>query len=474
MVNHRAGPVEMKINHRTYQEQRQAYDKIRDVIAGEDRLKNQGTVYLPEPEGMTRQQYTRYLMGSSFYAVAERTLRGMVGSVTRNDPILELPPRIEPMRAAATFEGNNFNVLLEDTLREVLSVGRIAMLLDYPEANNSPTAAPFISTFNAESILDWKEQLVGGRQKLTYLRLHEDNDDLEDTGVEQHLVLTLEPAYTVRRFHVSTKRNGPNIQSVEEVMVGEPILPIINGSPLFEIPAVIVSPYNLKADVEKPPFLDLVNVNLAHWRNSADYFWSLYLTSQPTPWVAGNLNEKNKPTQIGSGAFWILPEGATAGMLEFSGAGIAAQKTALDDLTAQMATLGARMVYDGKGRNETTDTAKLRHRSELSLLHSSVNMIEAGLLKLLRLAAEWTATNSSDEVKLLLHRDFVTAQMDPAVLTALIKAWQAGAISHDTLLTNLKKGEMVDVNRAVGDEKDMIEEDGGDLGEIIPFIKTGS
>jgi hypothetical protein len=101
-------------------------------------------------------------------------------------------------------------------------------------------------------------------------------------------------------------------------------------------------------------------------------------------------------------------------------------------------------------------------------------MIEAGLLKLLRLAAEWTQANSSDEVKLTLHRDFVTAQMDPAVLTALIKAWQAGAISHDTLLTNLKKGEMVDVNRAIDDEKDMIEEDGGDLGEIIPFIKTGS
>ncbi len=441
------------------------------MVAGEDRLKAKGSVYLPQPEGMTTAQYHRYLTGGSFYAVAERTLRGMVGSVTRNEPILELPPRISSMRDAATFEGNSFTVLLEDTLREVLSIGRVAMLLDFPEDGAAPASAPYISTFNAEAILDWKEQLVGGRQKLTYLRLHEDNDDLEDTGVEQHLVLTLEPAYTVRRFHVSTKRNGNNIQSVEEVMVGEPFLPLINGAPLFDIPAVIVSPYNLKADVEKPPFLDLVNVNLAHWRNSVDYFWSLYLTSQPTPWISGPINEKNKPTQIGSGAFWILPEGAQAGMLEFTGAGIAAQKTALDDLTAQMATLGARMVYDGKGRNETTDTAKLRHRSELSLLHSSVNMIESGILKLLRLAAEWTAPNTSDDVTLKLHRDFVTAQMDSAVLTALIKAWQSGAISHDTLLMNLKKGELVDANRTLADERDLIEEDGGDLGKL-PFTGT--
>lgn len=452
-----------KINHRTYQEHRASYDKIRDVIAGEDRLKNAGAQYLPEPEGMTSKQYNRYVQGSSFYAVAERTLRGMVGSVTRNKPILELPTRIESMREAATFEGHSLDVLLEDALRETLSIGRYAMLLDYPTDGAAPGSAPFVSTFNAESILDWKEELVGGRQKLTYLRLHEDNDDLE-TGVEQHLVLQLAPAYTVKRFHVTTKRNGPAIQSVEEIQIGEDIIPVINGSPLFDIPAVVVSPYNLKADVEKPPFLDLVNVNLAHWRNSADYYWSLYLTSQPTPWVSGAINEKNKPTQIGSGAFWVLPQGAQAGMLEFTGAGIAAQKTALDDLTAQMATLGARMVYDGKGRNETTDTAKLRHRSELSLLHSSVNMVETAILKLLRLAAEWTSENPEDVV-LKLHRDFTTAQMEPATLTALIKAWQAGAISHDTLLMNMKKGELMDVNRALDDERDMIEEDEN----VLPF-----
>lgn len=453
-----------KINHRTYQEHRASYDKIRDVIAGEDRLKNAGAQYLPEPEGMTPKQYTRYVQGSSFYAVAERTLRGMVGSVTRNNPILELPSRIATMREAATFEGHSLDVLLEDALRETLSIGRYAMLLDYPTDGAAPGSAPFISTFNAESILDWKEELVGGRQKLTYLRLHETNDDLEGTGVEQHLVLTLEPAYTVKRFHVTTKRNGPAIQSIEEIQIGEDIIPVINGSPLFDVPAVVVSPYNLKADVEKPPFLDLVNVNLAHWRNSADYYWSLYLTSQPTPWVSGAINEKNKPTQIGSGAFWVLPQGAQAGMLEFTGAGIAAQKTALDDLTAQMATLGARMVYDGKGRNETTDTAKLRHRSELSLLHSSVNMVEAAILKLLRLAAEWTSENPAD-VSLKLHRDFTTTQMDPATLTALIKAWQAGAISHDTLLMNMKKGELMDVNRALDDERDLIEEDE----TVLPF-----
>lgn len=79
---------------------------------------------------MTTSQYTRYVQGSSFYAVAERTLRGMVGAVTRNAPVLELPDRIAGMRDAATFEGHSLDVLLESALREVLSLGRFAMLLD--------------------------------------------------------------------------------------------------------------------------------------------------------------------------------------------------------------------------------------------------------------------------------------------------------------------------------------------------------
>ncbi|MDJ0993799.1 MAG: hypothetical protein QNI90_09515, partial [Dinoroseobacter sp.] len=196
-----------KIYHRTYQRLRRQYDKIRDVLDGEDRLHEQATLYLPKPEGQSQQQYTRYLWGASFYATAERTLRGMVGAVTRNEPVLELPPRLEPMRENATFEGNSMTVLLDDCLREVLSIGRYAMLLDYPQEAQSPASAPFISTFDAEHILDYREQLVDGQQRLTMLRLHEDNEDLEDEGIEQHLLLTLDPAYTVQRFHLKRTYN---------------------------------------------------------------------------------------------------------------------------------------------------------------------------------------------------------------------------------------------------------------------------
>jgi hypothetical protein len=48
-------------------------------------------------------------------------------------------------------------------------------------------------------------------------------------------------------------------------------------------------------------------------------------------------------------------------------------------------------------------------------------------------------------------------------LNALVRAWQAGAISHQTLYEDLQRGEIAPVDRSFEDEKYLIEEAGGDL-----------
>lgn len=67
-----------KIYHRTYQRRRQEWDRIRDCIEGELRLKEAGQLYLRRPSGMDAGQYLDYLKGAAFYAVAERTVPNSV------------------------------------------------------------------------------------------------------------------------------------------------------------------------------------------------------------------------------------------------------------------------------------------------------------------------------------------------------------------------------------------------------------
>ena len=443
--------------HSDYARRSSQWARIRDALEGEDEIKAQGETYLRKPEGMSAAAYEAYKSRAQFYPVSERTLRGMSGLVFRHPIQVELPSRLEPLIDAATTDGHSLEVMAENAVNELLSVGRYGILVDYPQKGTLATSIPYLATYTAENILNWKVQLVDGKRVLTNLVLKDDFDSDEEEEVRLELLLNEDGNYEVRKWVAA----GASKEAAF-ILKDEPTVPVVNGKPLQYIPFIFLNPYDLRPEVEKPPMLDLVGVNIGHYRNSADYEHALYLTAQPTPWVAGAITEKSRPQQIGSGAFWVLPEGATAGFLEFRGAGIEAQRQAMLDKEARMAALGARMIHEGKNRNESADTARMRGKGEMSLLTNVVNMAEAGILKALQIAAEWVAGSSAD-VTVKLNRDWVEAKMDASTLTALVKAWQAGAMSHKTLWENLQTGEVAPMKRSYEEERDLIDEEGGDL-----------
>lgn len=451
--------------HNDFAKRKIQWSRIRDALAGQDEIKSNGEAYLPKPNGMDSSAYEAYKSRAQYYPVVERTLRSMSGMVFRHPIKIEMPSRLEPLREAATTDGHSLEVMAENVINEVGSMGRFGILVDYPTENTSSTAIPYLATYTAENITDWKERFIDGLRTPVRIVLVDDFDDGDDDNGESgemrlELIINEEGNYEVRKWIAAGERQTKD--GAEAYILKSTNVPTVNGKPLKRIPFVFINPYDLRPQVEKPPMLDLVDVNIGHYRNSADYEHALYLTAQPTPWVAGKIDEKNKPTAIGSGAFWMLPEGATAGMLEFTGQGIQAQERAMEAKEQRMASLGARMINDGKNRNEASDTAKMRGNGELSLLTNIVNMAEAGIERALRIAAEWV-TGRPDDIEVKMNRDWVETKMDATTLTALVKAWQSGAMSHEILYSNLQAGELAPVDRTFEEERDAIEEEGGDL-----------
>jgi hypothetical protein len=287
------------------------------------------------------------------------------------------------------------------------------------------------------------------------------SSDEQDDGSDVHYELILEDTiFKFRRFVMNDKTR---------VDVGEEIIPTVDGKALNFIPFILVSHKGLRPEDNTPPFLALCKVALSHFKNSADREHSIYLTAAPTPWITGNLNEKNTPSQIGAGTLWLLPENAQVGLLEFTGAGVAAMKELMEEKVDTMATLGARMLSATMNRNETIDTATQRTRSELALLHGTVVSVETALNHLLRLAAEWVGS-SVDDVSVAMSRDFIETAMDPKMIDQQFKLWMGGAISRTTLYENLQKGEIARADRSLENETDLISEEGGDLSISIPVI----
>ena len=430
---------------------------IRDCLDGEDAIKDGGQTYVPKPDGMSTQNYTHYLDRACFYGAPAMTLQALTGLALRKDPVIKLPARLEPMRLNATNENAPLSIMIEEMTTEVMSMGRFGILLDFPTTGATVNTTPQFSTYRAENIEDFTTAYVDGKKVLTHVIL---SSDEQEDGSDVHYELILEDTiYKFRRFIIDDTK--------DRVDVGEEIIPTVKGKALNFIPFIMVSHKGLRPEDVTPPFLTLCKVALSHFKNSADREHSIYLTAAPTPWIAGSIAADKVPSQIGAGSLWILPENTQVGLMEFTGAGVAAMKELMLEKIDTMATLGARMLSATMNRNETIDTATQRTRSELALLHGTVVSVETAINRLLRVAADWVGA-SPDDVSVAMSRDFIETAMDPKMIDQQFKLWMGGAISRATLYENLQKGEIARADRSLENETDLIEEEGGDLSLTIP------
>ena len=443
--------TEILAESKSYTTRKEQWRKIRDAIEGEDQVKLQGQTYLPKPSGMTVNEYNNYKQRAMFYSTADRTRRGFLGMIFRQDPIVKVPPRMEEWMQSMTSDGLSFEMLSDELLGENVTIGRYGILPDFKQ-NSAANEFPHLVTYKAEDITDWEEELVDGTKVLTSVTLRDTVGSHLDDEDEEFLTLELiDGVYTATRWKVSSQNNVD-----VRIELGQTV-PQVAGKPLDYIPFFFINPSNMRPQISKSPFLDLVNMNMAHYRNSADYEHALYLTAQPTPWVAGVVSESMKPTSIGPAVIWYLAEQGRAGFLEFEGKGLEEQRMAMSNKEDRMAALGARMIAESANRNETVDTARLRGRGEMSLLKTVVMTSSVAMTRICRLVADWMGL-PSNEIVIKYNDDFVETRMTHQELTALVSAWQSGAISRETMHENLQRGEIVDPTKSVEDEVADIEE----------------
>ena len=438
------------------------YRLIKTCLAGEDAVKDAGQLYTPKPSAMDSTQFASYLQRGHYIGAPEMTLRALVGIALRKSPVVALPPRLDPLRLSATNDNAPLAILIEDTVREVLSMGRAGLLLDFPAGGNTATTMPHIARFKAESVLDFDTAYVAGKKVLTRVHLASD-ESCDGSDVFYELILE-DSLYKFRRF-IRDRADDARVD------VGDEIIPTIGGKALDFIPFILVSHEGIRPEDVTPPFLSLCKTALAHFATSCDKRHSLHLTAAPTPWVSGSIPANKIPTTIGAGALWALPEGCQVGMLEFTGQGVAAMTAEMQDLVDVMASQGARMLSATINRNEDISTATQRTRSELALLHGSVVATEAALNWLLRLAAAWVGA-LPEEASIAMSRDFIETAIDPKAAETQMRLWQAGAISRQTLYENLQQGEIARADRTYEEESQLIDDEGGDLSQLVKTLPT--
>lgn len=463
--------MSIKINatHPAYDKRRSQWQRCRDAVEGSDAVKARGSEYLPLLSKQTSGAYHAYKTRALWYGASARTVQGLIGAIMRKEPSVEVPKELDDHLKDVTLTGISFAAFTKTVLTEILTTGRYGVLVDMP-AESHDTQRPYYAAYTAESIVNWRTAMRNGVPQLVLLVLCESlsepksDDQYQNESIEQCRVLRITEAgeYEVELFRKDAAGDWISQQIIK---------PTYRGEPFTFIPFCFFGPNTITPDIEKPPILDLVDVNLSHYRSSADLEHGRHFCGLPTPWVAGF--PENTTLQIGSSIAWVSSSpDAHAGMLEFTGQGLGALEKALESKERLMAVLGARLLEEPKKSVEAADTLTIRHSGEQSILRGIAGSVSTGLSKLLEWAALWSGLGA-DEAKnatVKLNTDFADASMTFAELESLIRSWQTGAISYETLYYNMERGEVTRPGIDAETEKAQAEQEAPpDLGNVLNF-----
>lgn len=454
-----------------YVAMKHAWRLMRCALEGETAVKDLRTEVLPMPNAAdqsaeNKARYEAYLCRAVWYNVTQRTIEGMVGYVFKKEPTINLPAVIAGLEDNVDGAGVSLQQQAKDALRIAIGFARGGLLVDYPQKSDATTRAeqtagnvqPTIVLLSPEQITNWRTTIVGSKKLLTMLIVKEaawevGDNEFELIEVIQYRVLDIILDDTPAPVGDGAKPLGPvgTVRGRVFEMMGDGKDYIENhsltyypsdasGKPLTEIPFQFIGLRNNDADVERSPLEDLLTLNLAHFRNSADYEEACFMLGQPTPYVAGITeqwvtNVFKGSIQLGSRGIIPLPVGGSAGLLQCNPNTMPYE--AMTHKEAQMVALGAKLVQQQKVQRTATE-ASMDNTSETSILVSAAVNVFLAYVQALKFACAFAGADSASlefELSEPLTRDTLQAQ-DAA---AIMQAWMNGLLAFEEARTIYKQ-----------------------------------
>jgi hypothetical protein len=230
------------------------------------------------------------------------------------------------------------------------------------------------------------------------------------------------------------------------------------GQTLSEIPFTFVGSQNNGVAVNESPMRDIATVNIAHYRNSADYEDSVFFCGQPQFWIAG-LDEtwrdhlEKQGIYVGSRNVLPLPVGASAGILQAEPNTLV--KEAMDAKEKQLAALGARLIVIGSAAKTAT-----QQDSEDSIANSVLSLCCDNVSAAYTRALEWAAQFANVDGKVLVDMptDFAERTMDPNELANVMKGVQAGLIPTSDFWSRCRAVGLIDSKKTDDDIREEIDQ----------------
>jgi len=467
--------------HPDYVQYVNEWERVEDASSGEAavKAKNNGRAYLTPTMGMSAAEFRLYVHLARFLPAIGKTLQAYNGLIHRKPGVLSGHEKL----AADLLQKllNNFSrkhQTIEDFAEELTlnysKFKRGGVLTEYPKVEEQPKnlkefedtgRLPYSRFFEARQIINWRStvdhsgRLVLNLVVIKLIATVEDPDnEFAEKEQNQYYILDLitkkgydRPIY---RKRIATK--------VEDTWQIDESIPIINNSPVFEIPFDFVGPV-------KPAHSDIlpaVEVSFQLYTLSAALNWALHFIGLPTFYTIGVKSpedlmdvdsEGNERLPLGpSGGLHIPDTDAKIGMVSYEGRGLDLIRDEIKDRRDELAALGSRMLTDERRGVEAEETARIHRSGENAGLTTTAKACSVVLTQQLKRMLTWLGVDPSTltELKYTLNTDYLPTRIDAQTLDTLFKMFIEGGLPLEDFLLNLKRGEIVDNDRTIEEFED--------------------
>lgn len=458
-----------------YKEYKDIWDQIDDCVKGSKWVKDKGETYLPKPNAADKSQanqlrYAAYVMRALFMNATGRTLDTMVGMVSSKPAMIDLPPSLEYLNEDSDGNGLSLNQHANGTVEQVSAKGRNGLLVDFPQTDEAVTlldrqngTRAYIVSYTAQNIINWRTRKFGAVNKISLIVLREQNETLntfyasELNDTYRVLWLDEDGYYNQAVMNLVTSDKTKKLEVIPET---ESQPRDANGNRFTEIPFVFVGSKNNDYRIDDAPLYDISEVNLAHYRDSADNKESSFLVGQPTLFLYTSKSEEELAQcnngcgiQFGSRAANVLEPDDKVELVQAEPNNL--PKENMKDEEEQMAQLGARLISPSK--QQTAEAARINYGAETSTLSTIVQNVNDAYRDCIRWCEQFNTGNQDIEFTFALNSEFFHEKVNPQEITALMAAVQSGQLPQQDFLSMMIKSGYISEDREIEDIIDDLE-----------------
>jgi len=414
-------------------------------------IKAGGQTYLPMGEDKNLDKYASYKKRAVYMGVTGRTQEALVGAIFRKELSFtdDIPTQLEFINTDFDGEMGSIEQVAKRTASDILVAGRFGFLVDFPavgemtrEQEINSGVKPYTTSYSAENITNWETVKVRGVRKLALVVLkemdlqHKNGDIFQLEEVTRYRVLRLVQGFYIQELYSA---DGEIIETVE---------PKMGGKSMTSIPFFFVGSVDNKPSVDEIPLEGIADINIAHYRNSADFEKNLYIHSGGTLTITTSMDndawKQMNPNGVVVGADQglFLGDSGSASLLQLEPA--SAVDEAMQRKEQQMISIGARLITTS-AINETAEAARIATSSETSALNTIVTNIESALNQCLDVMTGFMSLNDAPEIK--LNRQFFDTTLTAQEWMAANVAADRGDISQSDIRRILRKANIIDSSR---------------------------